>query len=83
MPVGRGKSLLVGAAVQPDGSRTTAYRALEELVCARCARPILPACLFSRRTAPATTISTFGVGWGRVAICVACRPLRLDANADG
>jgi len=36
MPAGRGKSLVLGPALQPDGARTTAYRALEALMCEEC-----------------------------------------------
>ncbi len=79
MPVGRGKSLLLGPAVQPDGSRTMAYRALKALVCDQCGAEIAVGQVFSRhnRHLRATT------GYlSSAPVCALCRPLRVESAAE-
>jgi hypothetical protein len=80
MPAGRGKSLVLGAALQPDGMRTTAYRALEALACAHCAGVIDAGELFSRHARS----NARGKGWGVTLrpLCGHCRPLRLEGDED-
>jgi len=79
MPVGRGKSLVLGPAVQPDGSHTMAYRALEALVCEQCSAEIVVGQVFSRhsqhlRAATGSLSST--------PACVTCRPLRVESATE-
>ncbi len=76
------KSHLVGLALLPDGTRTTAYRACVDMVCGECARPILPDHLFSRGAQQGYRAGAFGMGLAKVPICETCRPLRLDGAAD-
>jgi len=76
------KSHRVGPATDSEGERTTAYRAVTDLVCVRCRGRIEPGALFSRR---AQRVTGGAVGTLRTElICIACRPLRLDEeNANG
>ncbi len=67
----------IGLATLGDGRATTAYRAVERLVCAECARPILPDDLFSRRTQCTSMVTARQT---RVAVCVVCRPLYLEGH---
>ncbi len=67
----------IGLATLDDGRVTTAYRAVERLVCAECARPILPDDLFSRRTQRASMLTARQT---RVAVCAVCRPLHLEGH---
>ncbi len=82
MSVGRGKSLLIGPAVRPDGTRTTVYRALTALVCAPCGTEIAEDCVFSRRSRHALG-SFMGGGAVMEAVCLACRPVRTEGTGDG
>ena len=74
------KSHLVGQALLSDGARTTAYRAVVELICGACARPIAPDHLFSRGVQQGYRTGANGVGLARVPICETCRPLRLEGE---
>lgn len=84
MAQGPQKSRLVGPAVQDNGHRTTAYKAMEPHTCGACGRTIAPGELFSRRTAYRGPLSP-GAHLGGVSLlglaplCVTCRPLRLIA----
>jgi len=80
MPAGRGKSLLLSPAVQPDGARTTAYRALEALVCEECRAEITVGHVFSRRSRHVRVAMGY---LSSVPVCSACRPLRVEGAADG
>jgi len=74
------KSHRVGRATQADGAITAAYRAAVELVCSQCTQPIKPGELFSRRS---QRVRGFSMGQLQVDVCTACRPLRLEGDADG
>ncbi len=78
---GHVKSRVVGPATDGQGARTTAYRAVVPCVCVQCRRAILVDDVFSRRS-PHVPVGTTGAVT-TAPVCVACRPLRLDANADG
>ncbi len=82
MSVGRGKSLLIGPAVRPDGTRTTAYRALTALVCAQCGARIAVGGVFSRRGRHAPG-GFMGGGAVMELVCLACRPVRAEGTGDG
>jgi len=74
------KSHQVGRATLDTGVVTTAYRAVAELACSVCGRPIAPGVLFSRRTRRTplhASIQTTGA-MTTEPICVTCRPLRLE-----
>lgn len=51
-----GISETVGRARFADDTTTVVYRALRQLVCSACARPIEPETLFTRRTLPGQTL---------------------------
>ena len=68
----------IGLATLNDGRTTTAYRAVERLICATCTRPIQPDDLFSRRTQPASMLTARQT---RVTVCAVCRPLHLEGHA--
>ncbi len=76
------KSHLVGMALLLDGTRTTAYRAVVDMVCGACARPILPDHLFSRGARQSYRTGTYGMGLAKVPICETCRPLRMEGATD-
>jgi len=78
---GQAKSHVVGSATDGNGARTTAYRAVVPCVCVQCRRAILADDVFSRRSQHVPVGSMRGVT--AAPVCVACRPLRLDATADG
>jgi len=80
MPAGRGKSLLLGPALQPNGARTTAYRALEALVCEECRAEIAVGHVFSRRSRHVRVAMGY---LSSVPVCSACRPLRVEGATDG
>jgi hypothetical protein len=80
MPIGRGKSLVLGPALQPDGARTTAYRALEALMCEECRAEIAVDHVFSRRSRHVRVATGY---LSSAPVCATCRPLCVDANADG
>ncbi len=80
MPAGRGKSLLLGAAQQPDGRPTMAYRALEALMCEECRAEIAVGHVFSRRSRHVRVATGYV---SSAPVCVACRPVRVDGAADG
>jgi len=74
------KSRLVGPARQLDGTTTMAYRAVAPHVCGQCGMEIAPDALFSRHAARMTRAST--IGMTQAPVCVACRPLRMEGDAD-
>ena len=78
---GQTKSHVVGSATASNGAHTIAYRASVLLMCVQCKGAILPDQVFSRRSQHVPVGSMRGVT--AAPVCVACRPLRLDANADG
>ncbi len=82
MAVGRGKSLLIGPAVLPDGTRTTAYRALTALVCAQCGAEIAVGHVFSRHGRHAAG-GSMGGGAMMEPVCLACRPVRAEGAGAG
>ncbi len=82
MSVGRGKSLLIGPAVRPDGTRTTVYRALTALVCAQCGTEIAVGHVFSRRSRHAPG-GFMGGGAVMEAVCLACRPVGAEGAGAG
>jgi len=79
-PQSRPHSRRAGAARHDDGERTTAYRALEALACARYARVINEGELFSRHALMPGGSRTRGVTL--LPLCNRCRPLRLEGD-DG
>ena len=52
---------------------------MAELICAECARPIMPGDLFSRRTVRVPHVTALQ---RRVVVCAVCRPLRLEGYID-
>ena len=80
---GAAKSHIAGTALQRDGTRTTAYRALVTLACAQCGAEIAVGALFSRHVSPRRPVAplrTFGPSVAPVPICTACGPLRLEGD---
>ncbi len=71
------RSYPIGLATLDDGRITTAYRAVERLICATCTRPIQPDDLFARRTQRASMLTA---GQTRIAVCAVCRPLHLEGH---
>jgi len=80
MPAGRGKSLVLGAALQPDGMRTTAYRALEALMCEECRAEIAVGHVFSRRSRHVRVAMGY---LSSAPVCATCWPLRVEEATDG
>jgi len=76
------KSHRVGPALLPDGTHTTAYRAVGDVRCGACARLIPPGHLFSRGVQQRQRRGTFGVGLAKVPLCVACRPVQVEEDTD-
>ncbi len=79
---GQAKNHVVGPATDSEGTRTTAYRAVAEFVCAQCGGRIIADLLFSRGAQQGYRNGTFGVGLAMAPICMTCRPLRVDEAAD-
>ena len=82
---GAAKSHVAGRALQRDGTRTTAYRAVVALLCARCGAEIAPGALFSRHVSPhraPAPLHTFGPSVAPVPICMTCCPLRLEGDTE-
>ncbi len=69
-----------GPARHDDGERTTAYRALDPLPCARCTRVINEGDLFSRHAL--SNLRGKGLGVTPRPLCGRCRPLRLEGDED-
>ncbi len=81
-----GKSRIVGPARQSDGTTTTAYQAVESLVCGQCGADIAPDALFSRHGRPRVGARGGGYyqsGLTQVPVCIACRPLRVEEDDGG
>jgi len=76
------KSQRMGLATDSEGARTRAYRAVTDLVCSQCGRPIGPGQLFSRAVQQGQRTGNFGVGLAKVPLCVTCRPLCVEGDAD-
>jgi len=81
MPGHDAKSHLVGPATLSDGGRATAYRAVTSLVCVQCRGRIERGQVFSRRAQHAI-VGVMGT-LRTEPVCVTCRPLRLEEDADG
>ena len=79
------KSHVVGWALQWDGTRTRAYRAVVAVTCAQCGAAIAPGALFSRHVSPhraPAPLHTFGPSVAPVPICMTCCPLRLEGDTE-
>jgi len=72
------KSRLVGPARLPDGTTTTAYRAVAPHVCGQCGAAIAPDALFSRRTVQMTRVSAINLT--QAPVCTDCRPLQVEGD---
>ncbi len=70
------KSNQVGLATLSAGGRTTAYRAIVELMCGMCGQPIQPGALFSRHAPYKGAIHL-------APTCIRCRPLRVSDAGEG
>jgi len=79
MSVGRGKSLLLGPALQPDGSRTMAYRALKALVCGQCGAEIAVGRIFARHSRHLRAATGY---LSSAPVCAICRPLRVESATE-
>jgi len=69
------KSKHVGPGTLSAGGRTTAYRAIVELMCGMCGQPIQPGALFSRHAPYKGAIHL-------APTCIRCRPLRLEDTGE-
>ncbi len=74
------KSHIVGRARQADGTTTTAYRAVESLVCGQCGAEIVPGALFLRHTVQRTV--TLVTSLARMPVCATCRPLQVEGRDE-
>jgi hypothetical protein len=71
----RHKSRRVGPARDGDGQPTTAYRALEGLMCGRCGGDIAVGELVVRRAV--SLMARHGRGLTQAPVCARCRPLTV------